>query len=193
MRNKGAIDREALRESLWPESREVVWPCVGEKGWAKIPRVLPIIFSLINTKALRGDKDIAATYLALLCLNREEGILDVRSEAELAEVAGFSSNSRGVRMWRERVRILCDLGLLRVFPRAKQEIGFVMLLHPYSALEALRKAGRLADDGWWNLYQSKLREVGASPAASEKPSAAPTTELRVIEGQAGGRRGRSAK
>ncbi len=131
--------------------------------------------------AFRGDRDIAGTYLGLLCENRGEGIIEVRSEAELSELSGCGASPRGVRAWRERIRLLEQLGLLRVFPRGSQSIGFVAVVHPDSALKALRKARRLTgnSDGWWNLYQSKLREVGAEPSAD----AVPKRNLRVVGGK----------
>lgn len=161
MKNKKSADREQQLEELWPGSRDQVWPRKTEKGWFKGPRALPLILALVNTKALRGDQDIQMTYLTLLSENRDEGLVEIKNEPEFAELAGFTSSPRGVRMWRERVRILQRLGLLRFYKRGSQEIGFVALVHPYDALDELRRAGKITDDGLWNLYRSKLRDAGA--------------------------------
>jgi hypothetical protein len=140
---------------MWPGSRDKVWPRADEKGWFKGPRTLPLIISLVNTKQMRGDIDIAPTYLALLAENRDEGLVEIRSEADMAQLSGFKSDARGLRMWRERIRKLEDIGLVRVFPRGRQPIGFIAMLHPYDVINDLRRENRLSDDGMWNLYQTK--------------------------------------
>src|ERR1041385_6406406 len=115
---------------------------------------------MLNTKAFRGTLDVASVYLALLSENWDEGLIEIKSEADFTMLAGFRADTRGMRMWRERMRQLEKLRLVKVFPRGSQEIGFVAMRHPYDLLQKLRDEGKLPDDGMWNLYQSKLREAG---------------------------------
>jgi len=169
MKNRKAKERASMLEHLFPGARALVWPRAEEGGWFKGPRALPLLLAMLNTKAWRGSVDVASVYLALFAENWEEGLVEIRSEADSAMMAGFRADARGLRMWRERIRQLEKLELIRVAPRGSQAIGFVAIMHPYDLLARLRDAGKLPDDGMWNLYQAKLREAGSVPVPEEEP------------------------
>jgi hypothetical protein len=51
----GAEKREKLRNEYWPD--EDAWTGVNEKGWFRAPRTLPLLLSLMRSKALSGRVD----------------------------------------------------------------------------------------------------------------------------------------
>ena len=161
-----------MLQELIPGGDALVWPRAGEGGWFQGPRSLPLILAVLNTKAFRGNVDIASTYLALLAENWGEGIVEIKGEADAAMMAGQRADARGLRGWRDRIRKLEKLELVRIFPRGTQAIGYVVLMHPHDVLQRLRDKGKI-ENGMWNLYQSKLREAGVIQVKKEPPKVVP--------------------
>lgn len=164
-RRRVARKREELRDALWPNLAEEIWPQPKESGWCRLPRVMPIILRILAEKNISGDMDLSRTYLGLWCDNYGEGIVEVEDEHLYAETAGLRGD-RGVRSWRARVRRLAALDLLRIYDRATREVGFVAILHPYKPLEGLHARG-LVPDGWWAILRKRLLEVGAGSELAE--------------------------
>jgi hypothetical protein len=47
-------------------------------------RALPLLLAMPSTKRFRGTVDVASTYLTLLAENWDEGLVEIRSEADSA-------------------------------------------------------------------------------------------------------------
>lgn len=172
MKNRKALERASMLEQLMAGGDALVWPRAKEGGWFKGPRALPLVLAVLNTKHFRGAVDISSTYLALLAENWDEGLVEIKGESDIAMMAGFRADARGLRAWRDRMRKLEKLELVRIFPRGSQPIGYVAIMHPYDVLQRLRDKGKLGD-GMWNLYQSKLREAGAVQVKKEPSKVVP--------------------
>ena len=171
-KTRKALERASMLQELIPGGDALVWPRAGEGGWFQGPRSLPLILAVLNTKEFRGNVDIASTYLALLAENWGEGIVEIKGESDAAMLAGFRADARGLRGWRDRMRRLKELELIRIFPRGSQAIGYVVLMHPHDVLKRLRDKGKI-DDGMWILYQSKLREAGVVQVKKEPSTVVP--------------------
>jgi hypothetical protein len=124
---------------------------------------MPIILRVLSDKNVSGAVDLSRTYIGLWCENFGEGIVEITSEEHFAEIAGFRGE-RGLRSWRDRVRMLAALGFLRVHELEARKIGFVAVLRPYSAMKRLRSRG-LITDGWWAAYSKKLIDAGVESEA----------------------------
>src|SRR5262245_30931326 len=70
--------REELRERLWPGSRQQIWHRHDHKGFATIPRMLPLVLYLIKTVSKRGNP--SDVYVQLWACNFDEGIIEVNDE-----------------------------------------------------------------------------------------------------------------
>lgn len=149
-----------LRRIIWPGLREEVWSMGGDARNFCAPRTLPLLFRILDSKRLRGDKDVSRTFLDLISRHRGEGIVEIENERDHAYASGFDGNERGVKSWRERMRILERLGFIRLAPKGSNPYGYALLLDPEPGIERLRKQGRVSD-GDWNLYHSmRLRLDG---------------------------------
>jgi hypothetical protein len=117
--------------------------------------------------------DLLGAYIELLARTPEEGIVEVASEEEHAVLAGFAANARGVKTWRNRIRALESLGFIRVFA-ATRPIGFIVMVHPTTAMVALRRQKRVTDAVWAQFSRIAIDTTGATPVVDE-----PTTEKEV--------------
>jgi hypothetical protein len=168
--HRSAGKRAALRESLWPKSKGKIWPppkgengAKGEGGWARVPRTISAI-SRAFAEESKGV-DLLGTYIELLARTPEEGIVEIASEEEHAVLAGFAANPRGVKSWRTRIRALEELGFIRVFAETRP-IGFVVMVHPTQAMQALRNKKRVSDAVWAQFSRIAI-DTGVGPAADE--------------------------
>jgi hypothetical protein len=81
-----------------------------------------------------------------------EGLIEMKHEGQHAYAAGQGSN-RGPRTWRDHMRILRDNGFIKTVPIGVQEFGYVLLVHPTTVVEQLRKAGKITDPRWLTAYK----------------------------------------
>jgi hypothetical protein len=178
MSKKTAADRrrEETREDLWPDSAKRIWRGPEEKGYWCAPRVLPLLLHLTQSKALVGAKDCSFVYLELLARDFGQGVVEILDEDEHAFFAGYTSG-RAKRTWQERVRALRDAGFIEVKPKGNRQIGFILILHPAQVVAKLKAGGKVPDN-LWQLYQKRLRDIGAPVHTKVAP------ELRVIDGGA---------
>ncbi len=135
--------RQELREQLWKDGASEMWKGVNEKGWFAAPRYLSVVLAILDDKELRGDQDLGRVYLDLWTRSYEEGVVEVTTEADHALLCGFPNR---VRSWRDRVRKLEALGLVKVFAAGASDFAFIGMVHPHVALQRLRRDGKLKND-----------------------------------------------
>jgi hypothetical protein len=82
------------------------------------------------------------------------------NEGDHSYAAGYPG-SRGVRTWKERMRLLENLGFIKVRKGGNQQFKFVLLVHPTIVVQKLRDKGKL-DDHWWDSYRA--RQIDAKEA-----------------------------
>ncbi|MGH7551588.1 MAG: hypothetical protein ACREMQ_01005, partial [Longimicrobiales bacterium] len=87
------------------------------------------------------------------------------TEEEHAYASGYEG-ARGVRSWRERMRILETNGFIRVKAMANRRYAYVLLVHPEAALDRLRAEKRVPD-AWWEAYRDRRLETGETAVAGE--------------------------
>lgn len=156
-KTKGAEHREKLRQSLFPT--EEAWIGGVEKGWFRAPRTLPLVLGLVDSKGLSEKKRPSNVYLELWARDMGEGLIEMKAPEIHAYYAGYSG-SRGVRTWQERMRILEELGFIKIKPAGNQTYGYVLLVHPAKVIEELQAQGKVAPD-WldsYNVRQIETRE-----------------------------------
>lgn len=159
VRKNASDKRRELRDRLWPDASKVIWSRKTDDGYCSVPRTLPLIMTLINEIAPKSNGDPSRVYCELWSRIFDEGFIDMEDEADHAFAAGFTT-ARGIRTWRERMKVLADLGFIRVKPNGTRKYGYVLLVHPHDVVESLRKAGGVPE-GWYNTYVDRVGRIGA--------------------------------
>lgn len=152
----GYSKRRAAREQFW--ASETPWTGDNEKGWFKAPRTLPLILALLSSKNVSGNTDPTRVYLELLARHLDNGIVKMGTDEEHAYAAGYTGE-RGVRSWRERMKVLEGAGLIMVKRVAGKHFAYVLLVHPSVFVPALRTAGKV-DAEWDEAYINRQLETG---------------------------------
>lgn len=133
-----AAKRERIRDKLWPNASERVFVSKRSKGFAQIPRVVPLVARLINE--IGGSENAGPLYQVLWSQDWGQGIVEVRSSKALLYLAGYSgAGSRADRTWRERIRILTSLGFVETGKVGLDEDAYLLLIDPHIAVLALQK------------------------------------------------------
>lgn len=150
------IRRKQIRADNWPN--EELWTGIKrEKGWFGAPRTLPLILSLLNSKAVSQSQELSSVYLELFSRQWPEGIVEMVNEAEHAFAAGYEGQ-RAVRTWRERMATLEKTGFIRFVGAGNQRYKYVALVHPTVAVQALKEAGKISAS-WWSAYTARKGET----------------------------------
>lgn len=151
--------RTKLREEMFgPEAWDRAWQGPDERGFACVPRVLPILLKLAHDSKVTGNRDCRSVYVELLSQNWGQAIVEVRDEQAHALRSGYASK-RGVRTWQERIEQLESQGFIEVQPKSVRRIGYILLRHPNLVILHLRKEGKVRDS-IWRAYMETCREFG---------------------------------
>lgn len=154
-RHPGTEKRELIKAEYW--SKEEGWTGLNENGWFKAPRTLPHLLNVLASKSLSGSKDPSSTYLELLSRHVDSGIIEMVSEADHAYAAGYSG-TRGIRTWKERMKLLEGLGFIKSKKIGNQQYRFVLLVHPTKIIERLEKTKKVPPE-WFEAYRARAIET----------------------------------
>jgi hypothetical protein len=69
--------------------------------------------ALRSSKRVSGNTDPTRVYMELLARHVDEGVIQMVTDEEHAFGAGYDGD-RGVRSWRERMRLLEDIGVIKI-------------------------------------------------------------------------------
>ena len=172
--------REKIRLEHWPD--EELWTGVNEKGWFPALRTLPLIMSLLNSKAISESKAPASVYFELLSRQITSGIIEMDHEGDHAFAAGYEG-ARAIRTWQERMRLLEDIGFIRIVGMGNQPFKYVALVHPTVAVQRLYDQDRVSED-WWKAYcdkKIKTQEATFADREQAKASAKKVIHLNQIK------------
>jgi len=147
------VKREGYKKEFWPD--EIAW--TGDQyqqGWFRAPRTMPLILSLLSNKKVTATTlDPSRVYLDLLARHRDSGIVEMADEGDHSYAAGYHG-PRGVRTWKERMRLLETLGFIKSKKGGNQQYKFVLLVHPTIAVQRLQEKGKV-DSHWWDTYRAR--------------------------------------
>jgi hypothetical protein len=147
---------------FWPN--EIAWTGENEKGWFRAPRTLPLILALLASKKVSGNTDPTRVYVELLARHIDEGVIQMATDEEHAFAAGYDGD-RGVRSWRERMRLLEQVGVIRIQRMGAKRFAYVLLVHPSVFITALQAAGKV-DAEWLVNYRHRRLETGEIAVAT---------------------------
>jgi hypothetical protein len=73
---KAIVEKQlAQRELLWPGAEPGLWHRKANKGFATIPKTMPLILQIMDD--LSNGKPLSATYLGLWCETRDNSMVNV--------------------------------------------------------------------------------------------------------------------
>lgn len=148
LKSGAELRREKIREEFFTNAD--LWTGEKEVGWFPIPRTLPLILSLIDSKPVCGALAASDVYLELLSRMRGDGVIEMSTEADHAFAAGYEG-SRAVRSWQERMKALERNGFILIQKAGNETYKYVALIHPTAAVQKLYDAGKVSDT-WWSAY-----------------------------------------
>ena len=164
--------RKELRDTLFG-IEEAAWE--PERGFFQAPRTLPLLVRLMSSPKLRkGKADPGLVYIELLSRHWGEGVVEMAHEEDHAYAAGLRGTS-AVKHWRERMRILTELGFIRVRADGFRKFAYVLIRPPALVVEELRQR-KLVDEEWLSAYrarQVKTNEPTQEPLPAKKPAPSP--------------------
>ena len=168
---KASERRREMRDNLWPGAEKTVWSRKTDDGYSTVPRTLPLIMTLINELSPKSTGDASRAYFELWSRSYDEAYIEIVDEADHAYAAGFL-RSRAVRSWRERMRVLVDLGFIKVKPKGGREFAYVLLVHPHDVVEKLRSRPDFPVN-WYNSFLERVTQVGARLSTQRKTAKRP--------------------
>lgn len=185
IKTKGQEHRDKLRKKFF--SGEDAWTGENEKGWFYAPRTLPLILSLIGSKKVSGKYDPTKVYLELWARHMGGGVIEMRHEGDHAYAAGYRG-PRAIRSWQERMNVLEKNGVIKTKRIGNQMFKYVLLIHPTTVVETLRRAGHV-DDAWLDTYRDRQLETKeltfkARKKAGVTPKVVPITQPKVAPAKA---------
>lgn len=128
----------ALRNQFWPGVREEdLWSHRGRDGFIPIPRVMPLVLQIMDDLAARP---VSPVYFDLWCRKFDEQFVTLsRPIKEYAFFSGFAGQ-RAEQTWKERMKVLDQLGFIKVKPGANGPYSYALILNPIKVIERHAKA-----------------------------------------------------
>ena len=152
-------NQRALRKQHWPQfAKELSWVRQDATGFTTIPRGLTHVMQIMDS--LSKGKPLSSTYFTLWCWVRDAHVLDIRNPLELARESGFGGQ-RAESSWRDRMRILRDLGFIHAKDGLYGEFSYILIPNPFHVIKTLDDDGRIQKDRM-NALVDRLRDVGAT-------------------------------
>jgi len=152
-----------MRERLWGKvDPEKLWEGDADKpGWLLVPRAMPLILRIMDD--LSNGKPVSAVYLDLWFRTFDNDAYVVTSkQQEMAFSAGFGGQ-RAVRTWKDRVKILADLGFVDVKAGPSGPISYVLIWNPYKVIKHHYESKTPGlQEAAYNALMERVIEIGAS-------------------------------
>jgi hypothetical protein len=175
-REASAIVKKQLdqREALWPGQAQHLWDRKANKGFATIPKTMPLILKIMDE--MSNGRPISSTYLGLWCATWDNSFVNITRSQEMAHAAGFSGQ-RAEYTWGSRMKILAELHFIDIKPGKSGPISHVLIYNPHLII-ALHRAKKTSGivEGSYNMLLDRALEIGAqdmvAAAQSGFPSAA---------------------
>ncbi len=161
-REAKAITKKQLaqRELLWPGSEPWLWHRLANKGFATIPKTMPIILQIMDD--LSNGKPVSSTYLGLWCETWDNSMVNVSKPQDMAHAAGFSGQ-RAVYTWAGRMQLLHKLRFIDIKPGKSGDISHVLIWNPHRVIRwhHAQKTPGLLEANFNGLLERAL-DIGAN-------------------------------
>jgi hypothetical protein len=177
LREKNSIVKKQLahRELMWPGCEPQLWHRNAHKGYATIPKTMPLILQIMDDLSGKG-KPVSSTYLSLWCETWDNSMVNTSKQQELAYGAGFRGE-RAIYTWSARVKLLHELKFIDIKPGNSGPISHVLILNPHWIIRwhHHNKTPGMKE-GNFNALLSKAVDVGANDMIEALDLSVPASE-----------------
>jgi len=155
------------RDQLWPTAKPWLWDRNANKGFATIPKTMPIILQIMD--GLSNGKPVSATYLGLWCDTWDNSMVNVTHPQAMAHAAGFTGQ-RAVYTWQRRMKLLHRLRFIDIKPGRSGPYSHVLILNPHRIIRMHyeKKTPGLIEANFNALLERAL-EIGAKDMLEPNP------------------------
>jgi hypothetical protein len=160
-----AAKQLAQREAMWPGAAPWLWDRNANKGFATIPKTMPLILSIMDD--LSNGKPVSSTYLGLWCNTWDNSMVNLSRNQEMAHAAGFTGQ-RAAYTWRARMQLLQKLKFIDIKPGKLGDISHVLIWNPHRVIRYHRdqKTPGLIEANFNALLERAL-DIGANDMIDE--------------------------
>jgi hypothetical protein len=182
-REANAIAQKQLaqRNALWPTLQPLLWDRKAHKGFATIPKTMPIILKIMDE--MSDGKPVSSTYLGLWCATWDNSFVNITKANEMAHAAGFSGQ-RAEYTWGARMKILKSLAFIDYKPGKSGPISHVIILNPHKIIQHHhdKKTPGLVEASY-NMLIDRAVDIGAKDMLEglSPPAAAPVAATAVTD------------
>lgn len=169
-----AKKQQDQREALWPGAEPYLWNRKTNKGFATIPKTMPLILQAMDE--LSKGKPLSPTYLGLWCSTWDNSMVNVGKHREMAHGAGFSGQ-RAEYTWTGRIDLLNELHFIDVKPGKSGRISHVLIWNPHYVIRwhhAHKTPGLV--EATYNALLDKALEIGAKDMLEDVAAWPPAAE-----------------
>ncbi len=149
-----------LRDQLWPEQKDFFWNRRENKGFATIPKTLPLILNIMDD--MTKGAPVSSTYLALWCATWDNSYVAITKPTEMSIIAGFGGQ-RGEHTWAGRMKKLQELHFISIKPGKSGPMSHVVIWNPHTIIRYhhdVAKTPGLTEASFTGLLERAM-EIGA--------------------------------
>lgn len=174
VREVSAITKKqlALREQLWPGMAPHLWHRLVNKGFASIPKTMPLILRIMDE--MTKGAPVSSTYLTLWCSTWDNGFVQHIKPDEMAYASGFGGQ-RGEHTWAGRMKKLEELQFISLKEGKAGPMTYALIRNPHEAMQWHREQKTLGlTEASWSALIERALDVGALDMFPAPPAPAPT-------------------
>ena len=175
IREAGAIAKKqlAIRDLHWPTAASLLWHRTANKGFATIPKTLPLILKIMDE--MTKGAPVSSTYLTLWCCTWDNSFVVLNKHGEMANAAGFGGQ-RGEHTWAARMKKLAELHFIDIKPGKSGPMSNAIIWNPHMVIRWHHdnKTPGLTEASYNSLVEWAL-EIGAKDMTDPPPPPPPAT------------------
>jgi hypothetical protein len=161
-REASAITKKqlAMRDLHWPGMESWLWHRKANKGFATIPKTMPIILKIMDE--MTKGAPVSSTYLTLWCHTWDNSFVILNKHGDMANASGFGGQ-RGEHTWATRMKKLQELKFIDIKPGKSGPMGNAIIWNPHFILRwhHAAKTPGLTATSYAALVETAL-EIGAN-------------------------------
>jgi hypothetical protein len=160
-----------LRDQLWPGAEPHLWDRKAHKGFATIPKTMPLILKVMDEMTNRAP--VSATYMALWCATWDNSLVSLAKPGELAFAAGFSGE-RDKHTWGTRMRKLAELEFIGIKEGRSGPMSHAIIWNPHKVIRWHHDIAKTPGlrEATWNALLELANELGVNDMLEPLPPGA---------------------
>lgn len=160
-----------LREHLWPGEELNLWHRLANKGFATIPKTMPLILRIMDE--MTKGAPVSSTYMTLWCSTWDNGFVNVIRPDEMAFASGFGGQ-RGEHTWAGRMKKLQELQFIDLKAGKSGPMTHALIFNPHVVLRThhdLKTTGLM--EASYTALIGRALDVGAMDMFPDPPTPLP--------------------